>query len=144
GPPARRVRVGPRDLAPHLVGGQRDEVVLAAHVPVDRGGGRPEALAQGAHVQALEPFGGEQVNGRADDLFAGQRVARHVPTIGHLVLDLHVVQVASRVWTCPAGGCGWAAGAGGGGGGRGGGRGGGGGGGGGGSGVGRSRGPRRR
>jgi hypothetical protein len=45
GPPAGRGLVGQRDLVPHLVGGQGDEVVLAAHVPIGgrRRGAKPVA-----------------------------------------------------------------------------------------------------
>ena len=37
-PPVDRRQVGQRDLAPHLIAGEHDEIVRAAHVPVHRGG----------------------------------------------------------------------------------------------------------
>ena len=73
------VEIGQRDLVPHLVAGEGYEVVLAAHVPVDRGSRRAQPLAQRAHVQAFQAFGVEQVDGSLDDLFVGQRVARMLP-----------------------------------------------------------------
>jgi fucose permease len=82
-PPAGHGQVGQRDLVPHLVGGEGDQVLLAAHVPVDRGRRRAQPRAQGAHVQAFEARAVQQADGGVDDLLAGQRVARHAPTIGH-------------------------------------------------------------
>src|ERR1019366_3684907 len=48
GPPAGRGQVGQRDLVPCLVGGEGHEVVLAAHVPVDRGGRGAQPVAPGS------------------------------------------------------------------------------------------------
>lgn len=81
GAPVDRIKVGQRELAPHLVGGEQDEVVLVLDVPVHGRGGGVEPVAQGAHVEPLEALGVQELDGGADDLVPGEGVACHGLTV---------------------------------------------------------------
>ena len=64
-----------RDLADDAVRHRVEQVVLAAHVGVERHRLDPELLAEPAHADRLDPVAIGKVDGSRDDPFAGERCA---------------------------------------------------------------------
>src|SRR5215469_1341707 len=108
--PAGLSEIRQRDLIPGLIGSERNEVVLAADVPVDRGGRGPKPVTQRSNIQALQPSAVEQVCRRADDLLARQRVPRHGPNhrVSRLALQAPLALCSSAYLQRYLRGCGLA------------------------------------